>query len=154
MTRDSIYDDMKALSKAKFDKDRAQFLSEAEAQDDGGWMKHSKYHWSRRVADNRLDYWPSRKKFQYKGKVKRGNVYEFIVARVKRTKDFHALVLQVKDNICNCKMNGWWEETSQLTDQALWEDMIEKSGVSTQFSKTILLAGPLAVKQARKELEA
>lgn len=78
MARDPIYDDMKAHSKAKFNHDRKMFLEHAKVADDGGWTKHSEFHWSREVAGKRLDYWPSRKKFQYRGKVRRGDVYNFI----------------------------------------------------------------------------
>lgn len=72
MARDEIWDIMKAYSREKFDADRARFLEDAVKADDGGWTKHTRYHWSRTVNGNRLDYWPSRKKYQFKGKVKRG----------------------------------------------------------------------------------
>lgn len=72
MARDEIWDIMKAHSKEKFDADRKRFLDDATKADDGGWTKHTPYHWSRVVNGNRLDYWPSRKKYQYKGKVRRG----------------------------------------------------------------------------------
>lgn len=77
---DDIWDAMKQHSKQKFDADRARFAAEANAADDGGWTKHSQYHWSRIVNGYRLDYWPTRKKYQYKGKVRRGDVYTVIGA--------------------------------------------------------------------------
>ena len=76
--RDEIWDAIKANAKDKFDADRARFMSEALAADDGEWTRHTEYHWSRTVAGDRLDYWPSRKKFQYRGKVMRGDVAAFI----------------------------------------------------------------------------
>lgn len=76
--RDPIWDALKRHSKEKFDADRARFLDEAEAADDGGWTKHTRFHWSRDVRGHRLDYWPSRLKFQFKGKVRRGDVRKFI----------------------------------------------------------------------------
>lgn len=76
--RDSVWDALKQHSKQKFDADRALFLSQAVSNDDGGWTKHTEWHWSRMVAGSRLDYWPSRKKWQYKGTVQRGNVQEFM----------------------------------------------------------------------------
>lgn len=76
--RDPVWDAMKAHSKQKFDADRARFLSDAKAKDDGTWSKHTEHHWSKTVAGNRLDYWPSRKKFQYMGRVHRGDVLAFI----------------------------------------------------------------------------
>lgn len=36
------------------------------------------YHWSRSLSGKRLDYWPSTKKFQYDGVVRRGDVEKFI----------------------------------------------------------------------------
>lgn len=76
--RDPIYDDMKKIGKEKFASDRKKFLSEAKVLDDGNWTKHTEFHWSRIVNGLKLDYWPSRKKWQYKGKVKRGNVLSYI----------------------------------------------------------------------------
>ena len=79
--RDEFWDALKAHKKEKFDADRAAFLTKAVADDDGKWTKHTDFHWSRTVAGKRLDYWPSRKKFQYNGKVMRGDVYKFIAAK-------------------------------------------------------------------------
>lgn len=45
-------------------------------RDDGLWFKHSRWHWSRYVADKRVDFWPSKSKFQVDGKVRQGDVYE------------------------------------------------------------------------------
>lgn len=56
----------------------------AMGQDDGGWTKHTDYHWSRLLGGHRLDYWPSRKKWMFGGKVQRGNVQAFIAARSKQ----------------------------------------------------------------------
>ena len=78
MTRDPIWDALKEHSKEKFDADRRSFLAQAHTENDGGWDIHTDYHWSRQVAGHRLDYWPSRKKFQYRGKVVRGDVMAFI----------------------------------------------------------------------------
>lgn len=76
--RDPIWDALREHSKGKFDADRARFLAQAQADDDGGWTKHTEFHWSRRVNGERLDYWPSRKKFQWRGKVQRGNVMKIV----------------------------------------------------------------------------
>lgn len=70
--RDPIWGALKERSNDKFAADRARFLAEAVAADDGGWTKHTEYHWSRALNGERLDYWPSRKKFQFRGKVVRG----------------------------------------------------------------------------------
>ena len=76
--RDPIWDALKSHSKAKFDADRKLFMDRANEADDGKWVKHTDFHWSRNVCGERLDYWPSRKKFQFKGRVMRGDVMDFI----------------------------------------------------------------------------
>lgn len=64
--------------KDKFDADRKRFYADAAEADDGGWTKHTQWHWSRQLAGSRLDYWPSRKKWMYLGRVQRGDVQAFI----------------------------------------------------------------------------
>ena len=49
--------------------------------DPDGWTKHTDYHFSQTVAGKRLDYWPSKKKWMYDGKVATGSVEDFIAAR-------------------------------------------------------------------------
>ncbi len=63
---------LSAHKKEKFDADRQKFLQDAISKDDGQWTKHTQWHWSRSINGERLDYWPSRKKFQFRGKVMRG----------------------------------------------------------------------------------
>ena len=46
-----------------------------------GWTIHTEYHWSRDLGGYRLDYWPSRNKFQWRGKVMTGDVAGFIKNR-------------------------------------------------------------------------
>ena len=75
---DDIWATMKTVTKAKFDQDRKKFMAEAQARDDGKWEKHTEFHWSRMVKGHKLDYWPSRKKWQYKGNVNRGDVMAYI----------------------------------------------------------------------------
>jgi hypothetical protein len=81
--RDPLWDALKSHSKEKFAADRARFMEQAKAEDDGGWVKHTEFHWSRQLAGKRLDYWPSRKKWQYEGRVQRGDVQRFICSRNK-----------------------------------------------------------------------
>ncbi len=76
--RDPFWDALKSHKKEKFDSDRAAFLDKANAEDDGGWTKHTQFHWSRFVNGERLDYWPSRKKFQWRGQVRRGDVMKIV----------------------------------------------------------------------------
>lgn len=76
--RDPIYDAMKEIFRDKFNADRARFHADAIRDDDGGWQKHTPYHWSRMLDGSKLDYWPSRKKYQFRGKVKRGDVMNVV----------------------------------------------------------------------------
>ena len=47
--------------------------------DPEGWTQHTMHHWSRMVAGKKLNYWPSRNKFQYDGgRVMVGDVVGFI----------------------------------------------------------------------------
>jgi len=48
-----------------------------------GWDEHTQYHWSRTLNGKRLDYWPSRNKWQYNGVVMTGDVNKFISKREK-----------------------------------------------------------------------
>lgn len=42
----------------------------AEKSDDGGWTKHTKYHWSRKIGRHRLDYWPSTGRWRFKDRTR------------------------------------------------------------------------------------
>jgi hypothetical protein len=72
MNDDDFWAALAAHKKEKFDADRKRFLQEAIERDDGGWTKHTQWHWSRTIEGERLDYWPTRKKFMWRGKVMRG----------------------------------------------------------------------------------
>lgn len=63
----------------EFHRERRQ--SNLAAADPSGWTVHSAYHWSRDLAGHRLDYWPSRNKFRYRGRTMAGDVKGFIAAR-------------------------------------------------------------------------
>ena len=49
--------------------------------DPTGWNKHTEYHYSCLLNGKRLDYWPSRNRFQYNGRVMTGDVVGFIRKR-------------------------------------------------------------------------
>lgn len=59
---------------------RAQKRKHLAEADPAGWTQHTAYHWSRYVNGKKLDYWPSRRKFQYDGKVVSGDVTAFLRA--------------------------------------------------------------------------
>ena len=46
--------------------------------DPTGWTVHTEHHWSRDLDGERLDYWPSRNKFRWKGRTMTGDVQGFI----------------------------------------------------------------------------
>lgn len=47
-----------------------------------GWTQHTEYHWSKILNGKRLNYWPSRNKFQYEGKIMQGGIDGFIKKRL------------------------------------------------------------------------
>lgn len=49
-----------------------------QSADPAGWTQHTPYHWSRQLNGKRLDYWPTRNKFRYDGRVRIGDVKSFI----------------------------------------------------------------------------
>jgi hypothetical protein len=57
---------------------RHRNLENAIATHPEGWTMHSAVHWSRGLAGARLDYWPSRQKFRWKGRTYTGDVIGFI----------------------------------------------------------------------------
>jgi len=69
-----VYDGMKQHNKERRDKN----LNSANPE---GWKIHTDYHWSRNLNGKRLDYWPSKNKFQYEGRVMTGEVEGFIKKR-------------------------------------------------------------------------
>jgi hypothetical protein len=46
--------------------------------DESGWNKFSSSHFWRMVCGERLDYWPSTKRYRYGGKTSQGDVLAFI----------------------------------------------------------------------------
>ena len=55
--------DIKAYSKEQYDLRRKQALEEA---DPTGWTQHTQWHWSRQVEGERIDYWPSKRKWRFR----------------------------------------------------------------------------------------
>lgn len=68
------FNDLREIDKAR----KAKNLASANPE---GWTIHTEHHWSRALNGKRLDYWPSRNKFQYAGKVMTGDVLGFIKKR-------------------------------------------------------------------------
>lgn len=58
--------------------DRRRRQRNLAAADPAGWEQHTPYHWSRQLDGSKLEYWPSRRKFAYRGVVRRGDVGAFI----------------------------------------------------------------------------
>lgn len=65
------------------ERDRERKDRNLKAANPEGWTKHTMYHWSRDLNGKRLDYWPSRNKFQYQKRVMCGDVVGFIKKRIK-----------------------------------------------------------------------
>ncbi len=63
----------------QLNKDRKKRNLESASKE--GWNLHTEWHWSRTLNGKRLDYWPSKNKFQYNGKIMCGDVDGFIRKR-------------------------------------------------------------------------
>lgn len=78
MGRDSELSEMgRALRERR--KERGQ--RNLAAADTTGWTQHTEFHWSRLFNGKRLDYWPSRNRFSYGGRVMTGNVATWMAKR-------------------------------------------------------------------------
>lgn len=42
------------------------------------WFRHTPYHWSMMIGGKKLDYWPTKKKWQWQGEVRKGDIDSFI----------------------------------------------------------------------------
>ena len=73
--------DMAEVFNAMREADKERKALNFSKADPTGWTKHTEYHWSRKLNGKRLDYWPSRNKFQYEGRVMCGDVQGFIRKR-------------------------------------------------------------------------
>ena len=70
--------DMGEIFNAMRERDKERRHRNLEVADPTGWTIHTAVHWSRDLAGERLDYWPSRNKFRWKGKTRTGDVNGFI----------------------------------------------------------------------------
>lgn len=77
--------DMAEIFRAHREHDQERRERNLAKADASGWEIHTEYHWSRTLNGRRLDYWPSRNKFQYNGKVMTGDVAGFIKNRERPT---------------------------------------------------------------------
>lgn len=73
--------DMGEVFNAMREADKERKRRNLAVADPSGWTVHTEHHWSRMLAGKRLDYWPSRNKFQYDGRVMTGDVNGFINRR-------------------------------------------------------------------------
>jgi len=76
--QDTDYEDVGEMWRSWKEHLRGKRKQNLQKADPRGWTKHTDYHWSRTVNGKRLDYWPSRNKFQYAGRVMCGDVMGFI----------------------------------------------------------------------------
>ena len=60
----------------KLDKER-RYRNLANA-DPTGWAIHTEWHWSRLLCGERVDYWPTKNKWRWLGKMYHGDIKGFI----------------------------------------------------------------------------
>lgn len=75
--------DMGEMFNAMRDADKERRERNLATANPDGWKQHTEYHWSRVLQGKRLDYWPSRNKFQHNGRIMTGNVDGYIRKREK-----------------------------------------------------------------------
>ncbi len=74
--------DMREVFDAMRQHDKTRRMKNLSGFDSSGWVQHSEYHYSRDLLGDKLDYWPSRKKFRWRGKTMTGDVAGFINNRI------------------------------------------------------------------------
>ena len=47
-------------------------------KDREAWTVHNAFHWSREIDGKRLDYWPSKRKWQFDGRISKGSITGFL----------------------------------------------------------------------------
>ena len=83
--------DMGDIFRAMKDTDKERKKRNLENANPKGWTEHTEYHWSRTLQGKRLDYWPSRNKFQHNNKIMVGDVEGYIRKRTKQMKEIELI---------------------------------------------------------------
>lgn len=52
-----------------------------EVYDQANWEIHTPYHWGRWVRSKKLDFWPSKDKWMYEGRVRVGGLDSWLKSR-------------------------------------------------------------------------
>lgn len=73
--------DVALVGRAMRESRRQRGVRNLAAANPEGWTRHTEWHWSRSLNGSRLDYWPSRNRWQYGGRVMTGNIDAFIRKR-------------------------------------------------------------------------
>jgi len=76
--------DMGEIFNAMRERDKQRRSDNLASADPTGWTQHTPVHWSRVLLGDRLDYWPSRNKFRWRGKTHHGDVMGFVRNREAR----------------------------------------------------------------------
>lgn len=70
--------DIKAIGKLLKSRSRARRARDLDTADPTGWRHPSPYHWQRDLHGDLLDYWPSKRKWRWRGRIQTGDVQKFI----------------------------------------------------------------------------
>ena len=73
--------DMGEFFNALRERDKQRKARNLRAADPTGFTQHTAYHWSCELQGHRLDYWPSRNKWRWRGRTYTGDVRGFIRQR-------------------------------------------------------------------------
>lgn len=75
-----IGDDFRALEEMRKEERRERARRNGEIFDQANWIIHVDYHWGRWIDGEKLDFWPSKDKWMYRGKVRVGGLEDFLQA--------------------------------------------------------------------------
>lgn len=58
----------KAINERNKERKKSNLSSAQEYFSDAEWMRHTEYHWSRKLQNQKLDYWPSTNRWMWRKK--------------------------------------------------------------------------------------
>lgn len=47
------------------------------------WTEHEPWHWTAMLNGERIDYWPTKKKWRYEGEIQTGDIVKFVKTQTK-----------------------------------------------------------------------
>ena len=84
--------------------------------DDGLWTKHTQWHWSRLVNGQRLDYWPSKRKYRLgEGPVIVGDVQDVLSPPIDDVNNHEQDLCSALEGMLDCEVIAEFEDNIQIS---------------------------------------